>query len=38
MAQQIKSLGGRWDSREKAWKLPYKYVKILRLEDRIVKK
>jgi hypothetical protein len=36
LAQQVKSLGGRWDSREKVWKLPLKYVQILRLEERIV--
>jgi hypothetical protein len=37
LAQQVKSLGGRWDSHKKAWKLPFNYVQILNLEDRIIK-
>jgi len=37
LAQQVKSLGGRWDNQKKTWKLPFKYVQILRLEDRIIK-
>jgi len=37
LAQQVKALGGRWDSHKKAWKLPFKYVQILQLEDRIMK-
>jgi len=37
LAQPVKSLGGRWDSSKKAWKLPFKYVQVLQLEDRIIK-
>ncbi len=36
IAQQVKSLGGRWDRQKKVWKLPFRYVQILKLEDRIV--
>jgi hypothetical protein len=36
LAQQVKSLGGRWDRQKKVWKLPLRYVQILKLEDRIV--
>ena len=36
LAQQVKSLGARWDRQNKVWKLPFRYVQILRLEDRIV--
>jgi len=37
LAQQVKSLGGRWDRKQRAWKLPFKYVQILQLENRIKK-
>ena len=37
IAQQVKSLGGRWDRQKKVWKLPFRYVQILKLEDRIMK-
>ena len=37
LAQQVKSLGRRWNSQKKAWRLPFKYVQILKLEDRIIK-
>ena len=37
LAQQVKSLGGRWDRQKKLWKLPFRYVQILQLEDRIIK-
>ncbi len=37
LAQQVRSLGGMWDSQKKTWKLPFKYVQTLRLEDRIIK-
>jgi len=37
LVQQVKSLGGRWDRQQKVWKLPFRYVQILNLEDRIVK-
>ena len=30
-------LGGRWNSKEKVWKIAYGKVKILNLEERIVK-
>lgn len=36
LAQKVKSLGGRWDRQNKVWRLSYKYVRILHLEDRIV--
>jgi hypothetical protein len=36
LAQQVKSLGGSWDRQKKVWKLPLRYVQILKLEDRIV--
>ena len=36
IAQQVKSLGGRWDRQKKVWKLQFRYVQILKLEDRIV--
>ncbi len=36
LAQQVKALGGRWDRQNKVWKLPFRYVQILKLEDRIV--
>ena len=36
LAQQVKSLGGSWDRQQKVWKLPFRYVQILKLEDRIV--
>ena len=29
-------LGGRWNSKEKVWKIAYGKVKILNLEERIV--
>ena len=35
LVQQVKSLGGRWDRQQKVWKLPFGYVQILNLEDRI---
>ncbi len=31
-------LGGRWNSKEKVWKIAYGKVKILNLEERIVEK
>jgi len=35
LAQKVKSLGGSWDRQQKVWKLPFRYVQILKLEDRI---
>ncbi len=29
LAQQVKSLGGRWNQQKRAWKVAIKYVKIL---------
>jgi len=37
LGRQVKSLGGRWDRKQRAWKLPFKYVQILQLENRIKK-
>ena len=37
IASEVKEIGGRWDNQKKTWKLPFKYVQILRLEDRIIK-
>ena len=37
LARRVKSLGGKWNPRKKVWEIPYRYSKILRLEDRIVK-
>jgi len=31
-----KSLDGRWDRQKKVWLLPYRYVQLLKLEDRVV--
>ena len=33
----VKSAGGRWDKEEKVWELPYREVKDLGLEKRMVK-
>ena len=35
-ARLIKSAGGRWNRKEKLWELPYREVKSLGLEDRLV--
>jgi hypothetical protein len=34
----IRSVGGRWNSQEKVWELPYRQVLSLGLQERIVKK
>ena len=34
--QKVKMLGGRWNSKEKVWKIAYGKVKILNLEERVV--
>lgn len=34
----VKSAGGRWDQREKAWKLPYKEVVALGIEEKIIQR
>jgi len=36
LRQRVKMLGGRWNSKEKVWKIAYGQVKILNLEERIV--
>ena len=36
LRQKVKMLGGRWNSKEKVWKIAYGKVKILNLEERIV--
>ncbi len=36
LRRKVKTLGGWWDVKEKVWKLPFKKVKILGLEQRIV--
>lgn len=36
LRQKVKMLGGRWNSKEKVWKIAYGKVKILNLEARIV--
>ncbi len=33
---KIRSFGGQWDRKKKVWKLAYKAVKALRLENRII--
>ena len=38
LAQQVKSLGGRWNRQRKAWELQYRIVQRLKLEDRIISK
>jgi len=37
LARRVKSLGGKWNRQKKVWEIPYRYSKILRLENRIVK-
>ena len=37
LRQIVKMLGGRWNSKEKVWKIAYGTVKILNLEERLVK-
>lgn len=37
LRSKVKSLGGRWEPRDKVWKLDYKSIKILGLQKRIVK-
>ncbi len=32
----VKAAGGKWDARQKVWKLAYKQVMALRLMDRVV--
>jgi len=36
LRQKVKMLGGRWNSKEKVWKIDYGKVKILNSEERIV--
>jgi len=36
LRQEVKMLGGRWNSKEKVWKIAYGTVKILNLEERLV--
>ena len=36
LRQKVKMLGGRWNSKEKVWKIANGKVKILNLEERIV--
>ena len=36
LRQKVKMLSGRWNSKEKVWKIAYGKVKILNLEERIV--
>ena len=36
LRQKVKMLGGRWNSKEKVWKIAYGKVKILNLVKRIV--
>ena len=36
-AKLVKAAGGRWNRQAKIWELPYKEVKALGLEKRIVK-
>jgi hypothetical protein len=35
---RIKSVGGKWDCYKKVWRLPYKYVIELNLQERMVYK
>ena len=37
LARMVKSLGGNWNRQKKLWELPWRQVKLLKLEDRIVK-
>lgn len=37
IAMKVKSLGGQWDSKKRVWKLPYKHIQLLHLEERICK-
>ena len=37
LARMVKSLGGHWNRQKKLWELPWRQVKLLKLEDRIVK-
>ncbi len=36
LAQQVKSLGGRWNKQIRAWEIAMKYVKILAIEHRLL--
>ncbi len=36
IASKVKSMGGIWNRKQKVWNLPFRYVQILGLEDRIV--
>ena len=36
LRQKVKMLSGRWNSKEKVWKIAYGKVKILNLEERLV--
>jgi len=36
IGKMIRSAGGKWNRKDKVWKLPYKLVKALGLEDRII--
>ena len=35
---KVKSLGGKWDHKNRVWKLSFESIKILNLENRIVNK
>jgi hypothetical protein len=36
LRQKVKMLGGRWNSKEKLWKIAYGKVRILNLEERLI--
>lgn len=36
LRRKVKTVGARWDIEKKVWKMPYKNVQILGLEERIV--
>jgi hypothetical protein len=37
LRQRVKAAGGRWVPEERLWQLPYRQVKALNLEERVVK-
>lgn len=37
LRQQVKRAGGRWNGERKVWELPYRQVKALSLEKRVVR-
>jgi len=38
IGKMIRSVGGRWNRKDRVWELPYKEVLALGLEERIVTK